>query len=163
MVFPMEIYLLRHGIAEDSAPTGRDADRRLTDEGRAKLRRVLESAHQAGVRPSLILSSPYRRALETAEIAARELGYEGKIVRLPVLMPDGSPQEVWDAIRERRNESAVLIAGHEPLFSATVAFLLGSAHAMVHFRKGALVRIDVKTTGPSPGGVLEWMLTAKLA
>jgi len=163
MVFPMEIYLLRHAVAEDSAATGRDADRRLTDEGRAKLRRVLERAHQAGVRPSLILSSPYRRALETAEIAARELGYEGEIVRLPVLMPDGSPQEVWDAIREHRNESAVLIAGHEPLFSATVAFLLGSAHSMVHFRKGALVRIDVKTTGPNPAGVLEWMLTAKLA
>ena len=42
----MEIYLLRHGIAEDSAPTGRDPDRRLTEEGRAKLRRVLERAHR---------------------------------------------------------------------------------------------------------------------
>ena len=57
----------------------------------------------------------------------------------------------------------MLLAGHEPLFSATVAYLLGSAHAMVHFRKGALVRIDVETTGPTPAGVLEWMLTAKLA
>jgi phosphohistidine phosphatase len=159
----MEIYLLRHGIAEESAPTGRDPDRRLTDEGRAKLRRVLERAHQAGVRPSLILSSPYRRALETAEIAARELGYEGKIVRIPALTPDSSPQQVWDAIRERRQESAVLLAGHEPLFSAIVAYLLGSTHAMVHFRKGALIRIDVETTGPAPTGVLEWMLTAKLA
>jgi len=159
----MEIYLLRHGIAEDRAATGRDADRRLTDEGRAKLRRVLERAHQAGVSPSLILSSPYRRALETAEIAARELGYEGKIVRTSVLTPESSPQQVWDAIRERRDESAVLLAGHEPLFSATVAHLLGSTHAMVHFRKGALARIDVPAVGPTPAGVLEWMLTAKLA
>jgi len=163
MVLLMEIYLLRHGIAEDSAPTGRDADRRLTDEGRAKLHRVLERAHQAGVRPSLILSSPYRRALETAEIAARELGYEGKIVRIPALTPEASPQQVWEAIRERRTESSVLLAGHEPLFSATVAHLLSSARAMVHFRKGALVRIDVESTGPTPAGVLEWMLTAKLA
>jgi len=44
-----------------------------------------------------------------------------------------------------------------------VAHLLGSAHAMVHFRKGAIVRIDIETTGPTPAGVLEWMLTAKLA
>ena len=73
MVLSMEIYLLRHGIAEDRSTTGRDPDRRLTDEGRAKLRRVLERAHQAGVRPSLILSSPYRRALETAEIMAAKL------------------------------------------------------------------------------------------
>jgi phosphohistidine phosphatase len=163
MVLYMEIYLLRHGIAEDHAASARDADRRLTEEGRAKLRRVLERAHQAGVAPSLILSSPYRRALETAEIAAHELGYEGKIVRSPALTPNSSPQQVWDAIREHREESAVLVAGHEPLFSATVAYLLGTTRAMVHFRKGALVRIDVESTGPTPAGVLEWMLTAKLS
>jgi len=159
----MEIYLLRHGIAEDRSATGRDADRRLTDDGRAKLRRVLERAHQAGVRPSLILSSPLRRALETAEIAAHELGYESKIVRIPALIPDASPQQVWDAIREHRDESALLLAGHEPLFSATVAYLLGCTREMVHFRKGAVVRIDVESISPTPAGVLEWMLTAKLA
>jgi len=159
----MEIYLLRHGIAEDRSATGRDADRRLTDDGRAKLRRVLERAHQAGVRPSLILSSPLRRALETAEIAAHELGYDSKIVRIPALIPDASPQQVWDAIREHRDESALLLAGHEPLFSATVAYLLGCTREMVHFRKGAVVRIDVENISPTPAGVLEWMLTAKLA
>ena len=88
MVLLMEIYLLRHGIAEDRSSTGRDSDRRLTDEGRAKLRRVLERVHQAGVRPSLILSSPYKRALETAEIAAHELGYEGRIVRTDAISPE---------------------------------------------------------------------------
>jgi len=163
MVLSVEIYLLRHGIAEDRSATGRDADRRLTEEGRAKLHRVLERAHLAGVFPSLILSSPYRRALETAEIAARELGYDGKIVRIPALTPDASPQQLWDAIREHSDESAVLLAGHEPLFSAAVAFFLGSTRAMVHFRKGALARIDVPGLGPTPAGVLEWMLTAKLA
>jgi phosphohistidine phosphatase len=157
----MELYLLRHGIAEDHAASGRDADRRLTEEGREKLRRVLERAHSAGVRPSLILSSPYRRALETAEIAARELGYEGKLIRIPALIPNASPQDVWDAVRHHRDESAVLLAGHEPLFSATVAYLLGSTREMVHFRKGALIRIDVRSFGAAPAGVLEWMLTNK--
>jgi phosphohistidine phosphatase len=159
----MELYLLRHGIAEDRAATGRDADRRLTEDGRDKLRRVLERANAAGVQPSLILTSPYRRALETAEIAAHELGYEGKLARTPALAPDSSPEAVWDAIREHRGETAILLAGHEPLFSATVAHLLGSTHAMVHFRKGALVRIDVDSSRPAPAGVLQWMLTARLA
>jgi phosphohistidine phosphatase len=159
----MEIYLLRHAIAEATSASGRDADRRLTEEGRDKLRRVLERAHSAGVRPSLILTSPYRRALETAEIAARELGYEGKIGRTPSLAPDSSPQQIWEAIREHRDESAVLIAGHEPLFSATVAYMLGSSRAMVQFRKGALMRIDFETLGAAPAGVLQWMLTPKLA
>jgi phosphohistidine phosphatase len=160
---PMEIYFLRHGIAEDHSSTGRDADRRLTDEGRQKLRKVLERAHQAGVAPSLILTSPLKRALETAEISARELGYEGKLVRTSALVPGASPQEVWEEVRLHRGESAVLLAGHEPLFSATIAYFLGSPREMIQFRKGAIVRIDVESFGAAPAGVLQWMLTAKLA
>jgi phosphohistidine phosphatase len=159
----MEIYLLRHGIAEERAATGRDADRRLTEEGRQKLRRVLERAHQAGTAPSLILTSPLRRALETAEIAGRELGYEGKLVRTAALVPSSSPQAVWEEIRLHRDERAILLAGHEPLFSATVAHLLGSTREMVQFRKGAIARIDVQAFGAAPAGVLQWMLPPKLA
>jgi phosphohistidine phosphatase len=159
----MELYLLRHGIAEDRAASGRDADRRLTEEGRDKLRRILERAHAAGAQPSLILSSPLRRALETAEIAAHALGYHGKIVRTPALTPESSPQQVWEAVREHHDETAVLLAGHEPLFSSTVAYLLGSTQEMIHFRKGALVRIDADASAAAPRGILEWMITAKLA
>jgi phosphohistidine phosphatase len=159
----MELYLLRHGIAEDRAPSGRDADRRLTEEGRQKLRRVLERAHSAGVSPSLILSSPLKRAIETAEIAARELGYEGKIVRVNALKPDSSPADVWTEVRTHRAESAILLAGHEPLFSATVSTMLGSTRNMIDFKKAGLVRIDFESLGAEPSGVLEWMLTPKIA
>jgi len=156
----MELYLLRHGIAEDNAVT--DADRRLTDEGREKVHRVMKRAASAGVSPSLIISSPYKRALETAEIAASELGYKGKILRAGTLTPDSSPPSVWSEIREHRDEASVLLAGHEPLFSSTVAFLLGSTNQMIDFRKAALVRIDVHGFGSAPQGVLQWMLTPKL-
>jgi phosphohistidine phosphatase len=159
----MELYLLRHGIAEDHAATGRDQDRALTEEGRQKLRRVLKRAAVAGISPSLIISSPYKRAVETAEIAASELDYKGKILRVGSLTPDSSPPSVWSEIREHRNESSILLAGHEPLFSATVAFLLGSTNQMVDFRKAALMRIDIQSFGASPQGVLQWMLTPKLA
>jgi phosphohistidine phosphatase len=158
----MEIYLLRHGIAEDRAASGRDADRELTEEGRVKLHRVLKRAAAAGVEPSLIISSPYKRAVETAEIAASELKYKGEILRKGALTPDSSPPSVWSEIREHRDEPSILLAGHEPLFSATVAWLLGSTHAMVEFKKAALVRIDIHSLGAQPQGILQWMLTPKL-
>lgn len=158
----MELYLLRHGIAEDRAPSGRDADRRLTDEGKKKLERVLERAFQAGVSPSLILSSPLKRAVETAEIAARELHYKGDVARTDALTPDSSPSDVWAEVRGQREQGSILLAGHEPLFSHTVAYMLGSTHAMIDFRKAALVRIDFTSLGVEPRGVLQWMLTAKL-
>jgi phosphohistidine phosphatase len=157
----MELYLLRHGIAEDHAAS--DADRALTVEGREKVHRVMKRAAASGVSPSLIISSPYKRALETAEIAAQELAYKGKILRAGALTPDSSPPSVWSEIREHRDQSSILLAGHEPLFSATVAFLLGSTHSMVDFRKSALVRIDVHSLTQSPAGVLQWMLTPKLS
>jgi len=156
----MEIYLLRHAIAEEHAPSGRDSDRQLTEQGRVKLRRVLDRARKAGVNPSLILSSPYRRAVETAEIAAEKLGYEGEILQTESLIPSSAPPRVWSELRAHRSESAILLAGHEPLFSATVAWMLGSTRAMMHFRKSALVRIDVEGLGAEPKGVLQWMLTA---
>ncbi len=101
--------------------------------------------------------------METAEIAAAELKYKGEILRAGTFTPDSSPPSVWSEIREHRDEASILLAGHEPLFSATVAFLLGSTQAMVDFRKAALVRIDIHGFGAEPQGVLQWMLTPKLA
>ena len=159
----MQIYLLRHGIAEEGKPRQPDAERALTDEGRDKLRRVLKRARAAEIAPGVIISSPYRRAVETAEEAVAALGYKGKIVLSSALVPDGTPAAVWDEIRARRDESSILLSSHEPLMSSTVAYLLGAPTLMVDMKKAALVRIDCEGFGSSPYGVLKWMLTPALA
>jgi phosphohistidine phosphatase len=152
----MRIYLLRHGIAEDGRPGRPDSERALTDQGKEKLRRVLSHADR---QPGLILSSPYRRAMETAEIAAEVLEYKGKIVQTAALVPEASPYEVWEEIRHREDEDSILLASHEPLMSSTVALLLGSPALRVNMKKAALVRIDCELLGREPRGILEWMLT----
>jgi phosphohistidine phosphatase len=156
---PVSIYLLRHAIAEDARPGQSDPERTLTAEGREKLRRVLKRARAAGIAPSLILSSPYRRALETAAIAAQALGYQGKVVETSALEPAASPHDAWDEIRRRRGEQSILLASHEPLMSSLAAFLLRSPALAVDMKKAALVRIDCQNLGPEPNGVLKWMLT----
>ena len=122
----MQIYLLRHGIAEDPRPGQPDAERALTAEGRDKLRRVLKRARTADLDASVILSSPYRRAIESAEVAAEVLGYRRKIVQTGTLVPEASPFDAWEEIRNRKDERAILLASHEPLMSSLVAFLLDS-------------------------------------
>lgn len=154
---------MRHGIAEDRSASGHDPDRALTDKGLHKLEKVLKRAHNAGVAPSLIISSPYLRAMQTAEVAARVLEYHSEIVRSDRLTPHSTPADVWAEIRAHRDEPSILLAGHEPLFSATVAYMLGSTRAMVEFKKGAIVRIDFATIGAEPRGVLQWLITAKAA
>src|SRR5271168_401188 len=120
----MQLYILRHGIAEDGAAGQPDSERALTAEGKKRLRPVLRMAQKAGVSPSLILSSPYRRALETAELAAKVLHYKGEVLRSRTLTPSSSPTSVWDEIRVHKDEPQILLAGHEPLFSSLTAYLL---------------------------------------
>ena len=159
----MEIYLLRHGIAEDAAPGKPDAERALTAAGRQKLRRVLTRARAAKVEPDVILSSPYRRALETAEVAVEALGYHGKVVQTPALTPDANPHQTWEEIRTRRSEEAILLSSHEPLMSSLLAFLLNTPALLVDFKKAALARVDCDRFGPDPHGTLKWILTPATA
>jgi phosphohistidine phosphatase len=155
----MEIYLLRHGIAEDARAGQSDSERALTAEGREKLRRVLKRARAAGVAPTVILSSPYRRAVETADEAKDVLEYKGTVVKVRALVPEASPHDTWEEIRDRKNEESILLASHEPLMSTLTAFLLDSPSLQVDMKKAALVRVDCEHFGPHPRGVLKWMLT----
>lgn len=159
----MEIYLLRHGIAEDAPPGTADAERALTAEGKKKLREVLKVARAAEVRASLILTSPLRRAVETAELAADVLGYRGELIKTQALAPMVRPPEVWDEIRTYRGTDQLLMAGHEPQCSSLAAYLLGVPELTIDFKKGALIRIDMEQFGAKPRGVLKWMLVPKLA
>ncbi len=159
----MQIYVLRHGIAEDAHPGQSDADRALTGEGRDKLRRVLKRARTADVSPSVILSSPLKRAVETAQVAAEVLGYKDKIVQTQALVPNASPFDTWEEIRSRQGEKAVLMASHEPLTASLVAFLLDCPTLQVDMKKAALVRIDCDRFASKPHGVLKWILTPALA
>ena len=159
----MEIYLLRHGIAEDGAPGRPDSDRALTQAGRQKLRRVLARAKEARLEPDLILSSPYRRALETAEVAVESFGYRGKIVPTKTLVPNADPHDTWEEIRAYKSESALLLASHEPLMSTLLAFLLNAPSLLVDFKKAALARVDCDRFGAEPHGTLKWILTPATA
>jgi phosphohistidine phosphatase len=160
----MQVYLLRHGMAEEGKPGAPDSARALVPEGKRKLKEVLRVARAAAVEPSLILTSPFRRAMETAEIAMSELGLtKSDVVQVQELVPTGDPAQVWREIRLYKDEAALLLVGHEPLFSQLTAYLLGAPSLVVDFKKGALARIDLDGLGAQPRGVLRWFLPPKLA
>jgi phosphohistidine phosphatase len=158
----MEIYLFRHGIAEDGQPGSPDSARELTDEGRKKVEDVVKMARRAGVRPALILTSPYIRARQTARIAAEQFGYDGPVGPIESLVPHGSPEGVWKDVRDHGDCDSILLAGHEPLLSRLTAYLLNAPSLRVEMKKAALVRIDVETIRPHPHGILRWMIVPKM-
>ena len=157
----MRIYLLRHGIAEDGI--GKlDRDRALTPEGKKKLHEVMKALRVADVKPTLVMSSPYRRALETAEIAIADLGYAGTLETCTALTPESNSRDAWAEVRTKKDEPEVLLVGHEPLFSSLTGFLLNCPSLMVDFKKGGVVSIDMMGFTAQPYGVLRWYLTPKL-
>ena len=159
----MEIFLLRHGIADDARHGLPDAERALTKEGKEKLRRVLKRAAEAGVKPTLIVSSPLKRARETAEIAAEVLDYPGQIVQTEALEPNASPAAAWSEVRSHGDDELILLASHEPLMSSMLSFLLNSPALRTDFKKGALARVLVEASGPAPRCELKWLITPALA
>jgi phosphohistidine phosphatase len=158
----MQIYLFRHGIAVDGAPGKPDSERALTSEGKKELRALLQMARNAGVRPTLLLSSPYRRAMETARLAEAELSCSSEILETRTLTPSGEPSEVWQEIRGHKNEKAILLSSHEPLMGLLLVYLLGGLHFLVDFKKGAMARVDVESFQSQPRGVLKWMIHPKM-
>jgi phosphohistidine phosphatase len=158
----MNLYLLRHGIAEDHPAQGGDAERQLTDEGREKLSSVLRRAAKGGLRPDRILTSPYIRALQTAQLAAKILAAPDPI-ESPALVPHGDPRTVWNEVRANRDAGELLLSGHEPLLSQTASYLLDAPALKVDMKKAALVAIEIESLRGDPRGVLKWMLIPKLS
>jgi phosphohistidine phosphatase len=156
------LYILRHGIAEPRREGRSDSARALTPAGKQKLRAVLRMAQKAGVSPSIIVTSPYKRALETTQMAGDVLGCSTKPIVTKALLPSSPPDRLWKELAGIEATS-VLVAGHEPQLSHLIVFLLNCPALQIDLKKGALVRVDVSAAEPSPNGVLKWMLTPKLA
>ena len=174
----MQVHILRHGTAEDIRAGGSDFERKLTPAGREEVRRAIACVRPA-MAPTLILSSPFARALETAQIAAEVAGYTGNIVRTEALEPNASPHLVWQVSASDATEEdidrmtrqlrrpgpplpAVLLAGHEPLLSQLMAYLLNCPTLHVDMRKATLVRIDIDRFAGKPCGLLRWVLPPDL-
>jgi phosphohistidine phosphatase len=117
---------------------------------------------QAELRPSLILSSPYKRAKETAILAAKSLDYTAEILESSAFVPNAHPNELWEEIRMHKTEARLLVVSHEPLLSSAASLLLNSNGLRVDFKKGAIMRIDLEGFSAQPQGILKWYLTPRL-
>lgn len=156
----MDLYLLRHGEAEPRTTATQEAGRRLTSAGRRDVRRVLTFARRANFAPGAILTSPYARARESAEIAAALLGV-AEVVETRNLLPSASPEALWKDLAVWREAEQILLAGHEPNLSHVAGFLLGAVVPLA-FKKGALLRITVNAPPAAPEGVLRWLVPPAL-
>ena len=161
----MELYLLRHAIAVERGTAGFEDDRLrpLTEEGRAKMERIAAGMKKLGLEFDLILTSPYVRARETAELTAA-LGQKGSIELEPALQADRSPPGFVAKLASKfAHHERVLAVGHEPFLSSLATLLLGlPGGSALALKKGGLCKLMVTQFTPRPIARLDWLLTPKL-
>ncbi len=154
----MLLYLLRHADADTPAPT--DDARPLSEKGHDQAKKVARFCEAHDMQLSLILTSPLRRAHETAKPVAAALRAE--LVLAPWLSSGMHPQGALEELRAYRAQSSVMLVGHEPDFSQLAAHLLGlpTNHA-INVRKGSLtlLELDVFRAGAAS---LQFSLPCKL-
>jgi phosphohistidine phosphatase len=139
----MRIYLVRHGVAEPQSAAG-DADRALTPKGKLRMAEEAKGLRDLKVRPEVILTSPMRRALETATIIAEQLGGI-KLEQVSELAQGFSgPTEVLAALRSYQDLKEIVLVGHQPGLSDLASFMLtGSINSCeVEFKKGGVVCLE---------------------
>src|ERR1035441_11088377 len=138
----MLIHLLRHAEAEDISPTGRDADRRLTEEGRKRMRAVAKAIAKLDPGYEAVLVSPLVRARQTAEPVAEACGLERPFTETKNLAPNADPIEVLHELA-RLGPSSALLVGHQPHFGRLFGLLLsGRSDLEVPMKKAALAALE---------------------
>jgi len=152
----MDLFLIRHADAADAALYGADSDRPLTSVGRQSALAVGASLAQHGVKLDRILCSPYVRAVETAELVAVSLGYEGQFEILPALMPAGEPNEVIAQVGARGGRTAVV--GHLPSIGNLLGQLLGRSQG-ISMSKMSVARLGWPEGSGGRAAKLVWVMT----
>jgi phosphohistidine phosphatase len=161
----MELYVLRHGRAEERGADYPDDSRRpLTPEGRERIVKVAAAMALLGVRYDRLLTSPFARARETAEIVARAHGTKEMLEEASELAQGRGPEGVLRKLRrDHAKRDAILLVGHEPDLGELVSELATGASGglSISLKKGGLVKLDVTRLASRSCASLEWMLTPR--
>lgn len=139
----MRLYVMRHGPAEDRAPSGRDFDRALTHAGRTVVERAARALHlaRAGA-PLRVLSSPFRRARETAELLSTVIGAGEPELHDDLAADADLPLALVRDVHAAGGD-AILI-GHQPIVEELVRGLVAPARAALGngFRTATIAALE---------------------
>jgi len=158
----MNLYIIRHAIAVDegSPEYEEDSQRPLTDKGKKKMRQIAKGLRTLGADFDLILSSPYERAKETAEILEGVFKLKKDVALSENLVPMGDPDLLIAEMNEKYSENSIALVGHEPFLSALIGLLVSENAGMdMTLKKGGVCRLSADDLHHTRKATLEWLLT----
>lgn len=158
----MRLYLVRHGVAinrnDPACPP--DPERPLTPKGVTKTKAVARGLITLQIQPRVMASSPYLRAVQTAEIICEALGFPvTKLRRTDALKPESKPSALLGEL-SRLKAGEVMCVGHAPNLDEIVAFAVGSNALFTALKKAGVACLEMESLDP-PKGQLVWLHTPK--
>lgn len=158
----MIIYLVRHASAgQHLMDLKKDEKRPLDADGIEQCGVVGRALAALNAQPDVIISSPLKRATQTASLVGNELGYEGKLLLETALRPEASFADFRRMLDKYAKHEAIMIVGHNPSISEFLARMIAKAgcEAQVDFKKGAVARVETVRHSAT----LNWFFTPKIA
>jgi phosphohistidine phosphatase len=159
----MILYLVRHGIAIDREDPNcpPETERYLTRDGIKKTREAAAGIRELKIEPALMITSPYVRAMQTAEIFAEALGYSReKIRQSTALRPGGNPAEFLKEIAHLK-AGEVMCFGHAPHMDQLIAAAVGARGVFTAMKKAGVAALEFESAGAGKAA-LNWIVTPKI-
>ena len=154
-----EIYILRHGHAQNTANGLNDFDRTLTEEGIEKINKLSLFFNSLNISLEFVLSSPYVRAKQTAEIFISNLTSKPDLKIVDFLSCGASSKEISRELMEYSSSKNLLLVGHSPDLEIFLGKIVGAER--ITLKKGALAKVSFENS-IEMSGELEWLITSKL-
>ena len=158
----MIIYFLRHASAGKSMLNPQKDERRpLDDEGILQARYVGRMLANLDVQVDQIISSPLKRARQTASLVANEMAFEPAVQLDNALRPDAELEHFQTMLARYRKYEAIMVVGHNPSLTEFLAktISVGARDAHIDFKKGAVAKIEMN----GRQGTMQWLVTPKIA
>lgn len=158
----MIVYFLRHASAGQSRKNpATDEKRPLDQDGINQCRDIGRALAAIDLQVDVVISSPLRRATQTASLVANEIGHEGKLQLSPALRPDASYESFRELIEAHAKRDAVMVVGHNPTLSQFASLMIsdGANEDALDLKKGAIAKVEFDGRRPA---VLGWCLVPKL-
>lgn len=158
----MELLLVRHAIAEERDPLEwpDDSLRPLSARGEQRFRRAAAGLASTAGRVDLLLSSPYRRAWDTAMLL-HDAGWPAPVV-CHAATPDAPSGDTLVALRAFVGQDRVALVGHEPALSSLLAILLSGRAERIDWKKGGAACLDCPGLPAPAQATLRWFATPRL-
>jgi phosphohistidine phosphatase len=157
------LYLVRHAIAaERGADYPDDSKRPLTARGIAKFKKVARGIALLEPGVDLVLTSPFARARQTADLLAQALPGDPPVVETRALIPTATFAELVAELGLHARRGGIALVGHEPSMSMFAARLM-AAKGWFDFKKGGIACLEVDSLPPTGPARMIWFVPPRIS